>query len=128
MALKIVNSLNLGGLLPAHVTREALEAGADLLRERAAARAPLLTGAALKKANDERRADPGELRDSAYSRVVGDLTAEVGFTAFYAAWQEENMDYDHEDGQSKYLETTLTLDKDDTLKVMAKRLGAGLGK
>lgn len=128
MALRIVNSLNLGGLLPAPVTRDALEAGADLLRERAAARAPILTGAALKKANDQRRTDPGALRASAYSRVVGDLTAEIGFTEFYAAWQEENMDYDHEDGQSKYLATTLSVDKDETLQAMAKRLGAGLGK
>lgn len=126
MTIRIENSLNLGGLLSGHVTRQALQDGVDHLGQVAQAKAPLLTGAALKKANDERRADPGALRRSMYTRVLDDNTAEVGFSEFYAGWQHENTDYHHQDGQSKYLEEPLSTEKDATLQIMADRIREGL--
>lgn len=126
MTIRIENSLNLAGLLPAHVTRDALKDGADHVGEVAQGKAPLLTGAALRKANDERRADPGALRRSMYTRVLDDTTAEVGFSEFYAGWQHENMDYHHADGEPKYLESTLSTEKDETVRIIADKIREGL--
>lgn len=126
MSIRVENSLNLGGLLPGHVTRDALDDAAEHLKEVAASKAPLLTGEALKKANDQRRSDPGALRRSAYARVVDDVTAEVGFSEFYAAWQHERMDWHHEDGQAKFLEEPMATEKDETLQIMADRMREGM--
>jgi len=56
--------------------------------------------------------NPGELRDSAYVRPpVGSGTAnvsvEIGFTAIHAAVQHERLDFRHDNGQAKYLETAM---------------------
>lgn len=126
MGIRIENSLNLGGLLPGHVTRDALDDAAEHLKEVAQSKAPLLTGEALKKANDQRRSDPGALRRSAYARVVDDVTAEVGFSEFYAGWQHERMDWHHEDGQAKFLEEPMATEKDETLQIMADRMREGM--
>jgi hypothetical protein len=126
VSIRIENNMHLGGVLPERVTREALQAAADHVKNVAQGKAPLLTGVALHKANDERRANPGELRDSAYSRVLDDTSAEVGFTSFYAGWQHERMDYHHEDGQAKVLEEPLATEKDEVLRIMADKIREGL--
>lgn len=128
MTLRIENSLNLGAILREvdEVTPDALQAAADHVKEVAASRAPLLTGEALHKANDERRTDPGALRRSAYARLDGDK-AEVGFTEFYAGWQHERMDYRHEDGEAKFLERTLASEVRAALRIIADKLRERLG-
>jgi len=35
---------------------------------------------------------------------VDDLTGQVAFTAAHARFQHENLDYEHDDGQAKFLE------------------------
>lgn len=50
------------------------------------------------------------LRDTAFARLgaVGETdVVEVGFTAFWAAWQEERMDYHHTHGHAKFLELAM---------------------
>lgn len=127
MGITVKNGLNLGGLLSGHVTREALQDGADHIGQVAQSKAPLLTGEEpLHRANKERRADPGELRESMYVRVLDDGTAEIGFSSFYAGWQHERMDYHHEDGHAKFLEDPLTTEKDETLSIMAERMRQGM--
>lgn len=124
MSIRVENSLNLGGLLPGHVTRDALDEGAQHIGKAAQDKAPLLVD--LKKANDQRRVDPGALRDSMYTQVVDDTTAEVGFSEFYAGWQHERTDYHHEVGQAKFLEEPLATEKDDVMELMAARIREGL--
>lgn len=122
MTIRIENSLNLGALMDRvrAVSPEALDDAAQHVLEVAREKAPLLVD--LKKANDERRSDPGALRASGYARVVDDTTAEVGFSEFYAGWQHERMDYHHVDGQAKYLEEPLVTEKDEAMRIMANRI------
>lgn len=130
MGIVIRNSINLGALAERarNASPDALQAAADHVLDVAKHRAPILSGAeAVKKANDERRADPGHLRESGYARVVDDNRAEVGFSAFYARWQHERMDYHHADGQAKYLETSLETEQDEALRIMAEKLREELG-
>lgn len=126
MTIRIENSLNLGALMDRvrSVSPEALDDAAQHVLEVAREKAPLLVD--LKKANDERRSDPGALRRSGYARVVDDTSAEVGFSEFYAAWQHERLDYHHEDGQAKYLEEPLVTEKDAAMDIMARKLGDAL--
>lgn len=118
------NSLNLGGLLPGRVTRDALGEAAQHVGKAAQDKAPLLVD--LARANAQRRTDPGALRDSMYTQLVDDVTAEVGFSEFYAGWQHERTDYHHEVGQAKFLEEPLTTEKDDVLDLIAARIREGL--
>lgn len=126
MSIRIENNLNLGELRRriAELTPDALEAGAEHVKAVAVEKAPLLVD--LERANQDRRADPGELRESAYVHVIDDVTAEVGFSAFYAGWQHERMDYHHEVGQAKFLEEPLVTEKDETLQIMAGKIREGL--
>jgi hypothetical protein len=128
MSIRIVDGLHLGGLIERvdAVTPEALLDAAEHVKEISAKKAPLLTGAALHKANDERRADPGALRRSAYAKIVDDSTAAVGFTEFYATWQHERLDYHHEDGEAKFLELPLASEGDNVLRIIADRVSEAL--
>jgi len=126
VSVRIENSLNLGALRDRvrEISPEALDEAAQHVLEVAKEKAPLLVD--LKRANDERRSDPGELRDSGYVQVRDDNTAEVGFSAFYAGWQHERLDYHHEVGQAKYLEEPLVTEKDEAMRIIADRLGEAL--
>lgn len=126
MSIRIENSLNLGAIKQKtrDVSPEALLDAAEHVLQVAQGRAPVLVD--LAKANDQRRANPGELRDSGYARVIGDDVAEVGFTAYWAAWQHEKMDYHHEIGEAKYLELPLASEKDEALRILADRIGGAL--
>lgn len=46
----------------------------------------------------------GETRESGFTRV-DDLTGQVGYSSLVAMLQHENLDYHHDDGQAKFLET-----------------------
>lgn len=127
MSMTIKNGLNLGAIRRDvdEASPDALDEAAQHVLEVARGKAPLLVD--LKRANDERRANPGELRESGYSRVLDDNTAEVGFSAFYAGWQHENVDYHHEDGEAKYLEIPLLTERDRALQIMADHVRRALG-
>lgn len=105
---------------------DALKSAADFIGDIAKHKAPLLTGAALKKANDERRANPGELRDSMKVELIDDNTASIEFTAYWARWQHERMDYHHEDGQAKYLEEPMATEADRSIEIMAQKIAERL--
>lgn len=122
MTIRVQNNLNLGGLLPGHVTREALSDGAEHVKEVAQEKAPLLVD--VQRANREEVS--GTLRESAYTRVLDDVTAEVGFSDFAAQWQHERLDYHHDVGQAKFLEEPLRTEKDETLRIIAARLREGM--
>lgn len=98
---------------------EAALAGGDFILDKAIPRTPLLVD--LKRANQKRRAHPGELRESGYVKRSGN-DAEIGFSSYWARWQHEREDYKHPDGQWKYLETTLLLDGHEALEHAARRL------
>lgn len=126
MTIRIENSLNLGAIMDRvrAVSPEALDDAAQHVLEVAREKAPLLVN--LKKANDERRSDPGALRESGYVRVVDDTKAEVGFSAFYAGWQHENHEYHHDVGQSNYLGEPLVTEVDEAMRIIADRVGEAL--
>lgn len=124
MSIKVVNSLNLGGLVPDRVTRDALQAAADHVGEIAQEKAPLLVD--IKRANDERRAHPGELRDSMRAEVVDDTTATVGFYVYWAAWMNEDLNYHHPDGQALFLTEPMVTEKDPVMQIMADKIREGL--
>ncbi len=126
MSIRIENSLNLGSVRAdvESVSPEAIQAGLDHVLDVARDKAPLLMDFA--KANDERRADPGALRRSGYTRIVDDQTGEVGFSEFYAGWQHERLDYHHDDGQAKFLEEPLATERDTVLQLMADKIREAL--
>lgn len=117
MTIRIQNGLNLGGMLPGRVTRDMVEAGGEHIKDIAVEKAPLLVD--VERANREER--PGTLRESAYVRVLDDLTAEIGFSDFAAAWQHERTDYHHDIGQSNFLGEPLTTEVGSTLDAMAAK-------
>lgn len=130
MGITIRNGLNLGEFAEraAQASPAALQAAADHVRDVAKGRAPILSGPVdLKKANDERRSNPGHLRESAYARVLDDNRAEVGFAAFYAAWQHERLDYHHTDGEAKFLESAIDGEGDEARRIMGEKLREELG-
>ena len=128
MTVTIKTDLRLGGLLPGHVSAEALDEAAQHVLSVAQEKAPVLGPGEhdLTKANDERRAHPGELRESGFVRPVDESTAIVGFSAYWALFQHEDLTYHHDDGEAKFLEIPLTTERDAALEIIAARLREGL--
>lgn len=118
MSIRIKNEINLGGLLPPNVTVEALQAGADHLLSVSQEKAPLLID--VERANREEV--PGTLRNSGYTRVLDDATAEIGYRDFIAGRMHEDMDLHHDDGQAKFLEEPMATEKDRVLQIMADKI------
>lgn len=48
--------------------------------------------------------DEGDLKKQGFV-VVDDMTLQVGYDSFIARIQHENLEYEHDDGQAKFLET-----------------------
>lgn len=112
---------DLEGVLP-----DALSDGGKVIRDLADSRVPVLEGEALKKANDQRRTDPGALLRSGYTRVEGETTVAVGYSEFYAGWQHERLDYHHEHGEAKFLESAFNQGSDEALIKVADRIQEGI--
>lgn len=74
--------------------------------------------------------DTGELRASGYTEFA-DLpegyVGEVGFGTPYAAVQHEELEYEHEHGQAKYLEQPLKKNADKYAKQIADKSKIGGG-
>lgn len=68
--------------------------------------------------------EPGELKASA--KVVDELEKNqrvgIAFDTPYAALQHEHMDWHHEQGQAKYLESALNESQDDVIDHVAKKV------
>ncbi|QIK63838.1 hypothetical protein G7068_12030 [Leucobacter viscericola] len=73
--------------------------------------------------------DRGQLRASAQvtPATAGSLTAYVSYDTSYAARQHEELDWQHDEGQSKYLEGPLTENEAKYQQAIADRLGKALG-
>lgn len=96
---------------------EALKDGGEVIGKLSDDKVPVLVD--IKRANEKRRADPGELRDSRYVEVEGVSDVAIGYRAYWAGWQHERMDYHHVIGQAKFLEQALTEGKDEALQAVA---------
>jgi hypothetical protein len=122
VAMDIRNGLNLGGLVPEHVAREALDEAAHHVLQVAQGKAPILVD--VQRAN--RQEHPGTLRASGYVDVIDDVTAHVGFSDFIAARQHEDLSLHHDDGEAKFLEQPMTSERDEVLRILAERIRAGM--
>lgn len=91
-------------LAPA-VTRGLLDA-AEVVKQEAVQRAPL---------------ENGVLRDSASTAAEGN-TAVVGFDTDYAIRQHEEVGYDHQDGEAKYLENACIATQTVVAQVIAQSI------
>lgn len=88
-------------------------AGGDHVRDVAVHRAPRLTGT---------------LRASAHvTQEPGSGTAAIGFGADYAIYQHERMDYQHDDGGPKFLETALVSERREVARLMQTEVRKALG-
>lgn len=92
----------------------ALNHGAELLRGFSVPLAPI---------------DRGPLRASAQvtEATSGNLTAHVSYDTPYAARQHEELDWNHDEGQAKYLEAPLEEHEADLMQAIASRLGDEMG-
>lgn len=105
---------------------DALTDGGNVIADLSDTRVPVLTGAALKKANDQRRSDPGALLRSRYVRVEGLTQVAIGYSEFTAGWQEERLDYHHEQGQAKFLDSSLNDASEDAMDKVSERLSEAI--
>ena len=81
--------------------------------------------AVLKRARKLSPTDSGESDKSGFVRV-DDLTVQVGFTSFISRLQHENLDWQHENGETaKFLE--IAADEIDIGRVVAEKVRASLG-
>lgn len=65
------------------------------------------------------------LRETGYARLEpgeDELAVEVGFTAFWALWQEEDTEYHHEHGHPKFLELALVSEGETALQLAAEAM------
>lgn len=108
--------------LSAAIPKAAL-AGADYLLEKATPRVPVLVD--LKRANQQRRANPGELRDSGSTRIVGN-DAEYSWSSYWAKWQHERLDFGHEIGEAKWAERTAVEEGEEAIRRAGEKLAEEL--
>jgi len=81
--------------------------------------------AVLKRARELSPTDSGRSDKSGFVRV-DDLTVQVGFTSFLSRLQHENLDWQHENGETaKFLE--IAADEIDIGQVVAEKVRASLG-
>lgn len=91
----------------------ALNHGAELLRGYSQPLAPI---------------DTGILRASGQvtPATASNLEAHVSYDTAYAARQHEELDWQHDEGQAKYLEGPLEEHRQELAQAIAARLGQGL--
>jgi hypothetical protein len=92
---------------------QGVAAGAEHVRDVSVARAPERTGA---------------LRASARAvHEPGSALAAVTFDADYAVYQHENLDYEHNDGGPKFLESALVSERSAVAWLVQAEIRAALG-
>lgn len=108
------------------VLPDALEDAGNFIADRTDPKVPVLEAEGLKKANKQRREDPGALLRSRYVRVEGNSQVAIGYSEFYAGWQHERLDYHHEHGEAKFLENTINDDGEEAYDKLAERLAEAI--
>lgn len=72
------------------------------------------------------------LRDTAFTRIhapaEGSEAVDVGFTAFWALWQHEKMNYHHKQGHAKFLELAFIEQGEHALQVTADTIREAIGE
>lgn len=81
--------------------------------------------ALLKRARELSPTDSGDSDKSGFVRI-DDLTLQVGFTSLVSRLQHENLDWQHENGQAKFLETAA--DEIAVEEFIAARVRKALGQ
>jgi hypothetical protein len=77
---------------------------------------------------DRAPVDTTALRDSAtVSHDPETLTAAVSYDTPYAVRQHEELDYQHPEGEAKYLETALASERDAVAKLIQAQIRKALG-
>lgn len=102
-----------GELVAASIEKRATtaaRAAGEKLRDEAVQRTPIETGT---------------LRASAKT-TVEDKEAVVSFNTKYAARQHEEVGWNHNEGQAKYLESTLLDYQEELAQIMAEEIGKAL--
>ncbi|MGM5065728.1 hypothetical protein EU244_012840 [Rhodococcus qingshengii] len=92
------------------ITDGLLEA-ADVIKQEAIERAPKETG---------------YLRNTAATAAEG-LTSAVGFDGPYAVIQHEALDFNHQDGEAKFLENACIAKKDVVAAILAEAIRRSIG-
>jgi hypothetical protein len=101
-----------------------LEDAANMVKDKAVEKAPLLTAESMPRAGrvgGDQGGTPGELRESAKVDME-DHTAAISFNTIYASLQHERMDWHHTDGHAKYLETAMNENRSDAVQIIADRI------
>lgn len=93
----------------------------------AAAEATVLPAAVLGAPYEDVAKHDVHLRDTAFARLAtgqidGVDAVLVGFSAFWAAWQEMRMDYHHTHGHAKFLEMAMIEQGDAWLEAVAAQI------
>jgi hypothetical protein len=118
-----------GGLLAAaHEVVQAalagLEDAANMVKDKAVDKAPLLTAESMPRAGrvgGDQGGVPGELKESARVDMEGS-TAAISFNTIYASLQHERLDWHHTDGEAKYLERAMNETRHEQVEIIAKRI------
>lgn len=70
--------------------------------------------------------DTGRLRSSGRAQGVGmgrdGMAAEVSYDTEYAVYQHEGLDYNHDEGQAKFLEEPLNASRQELLGIIAEEV------
>lgn len=82
--------------------------------------------AILAESNRRAPEDEGDLKASGRAVADGNEAA-VGYGAPYAVRQHEKLNYHHDSGQAKYLETAVHVAKDEALEAIAASIREALG-
>lgn len=89
------------------------QAGAEHVRDVSVRRAPIRTG---------------RLRNSAHMTTDPETgQAAVSFGTDYAVYQHERMDYQHDDGEPKFLERSLASEQGAVARIMQAQIREALG-
>lgn len=122
MSIKYEGSFDFSGLEArlAAALPDALRGGAEVIGALSDDKVPVLVD--LKKADDQDRADPGELKRSRYVLVEGTEDAVIGYSDDNAKRQHEELSYHHDVGQAKFLESAMVEGKDEALQVIADKI------
>ena len=123
MGWTVTNDLRLGELADRAdaITPEALKDAAEHVKKVAVGNAPILVD--VQRAN--RHEEPGTLRDSAKVIEEGDRVG-IAFTDFIAMRQNEDMEYHHDVGGSKFLDRAIFSERDEALRILAEHFRGSL--
>lgn len=82
--------------------------------------------AVLERSNELAPKDTGDMVKTGFVNTT-DLAAQVGYTDFVARFQHERLDYQHDDGQAKFLEAAASELEDQLAPTIGRHIREALG-